>query len=71
MTRSARVYRICPDSQPSQRLRDLSPTYRVASEILVGAADLGCSGDLYDFIWSICQREADAYHASIGEGQAT
>ena len=56
------------DDLPSQRLRDECPTYKVASEILVGAADLGCSGDIFDFIWSICQREADLHVGKSGEG---
>lgn len=67
MNRSHGVTLRSPETQPSARLRDLSPTYRVATEALVIAADLGCSGDLYDALWALCQREADAYLAAQGE----
>lgn len=49
------------DCVPSQRLRDLDDGYRVAAEILVGVADLGVSGDVYDFVASIMEREAHRY----------
>ena len=49
------------DRQPSARLREQCPEYRIATEILIGVADLGCSGDIYDYIWSICQREHDRH----------
>ena len=42
---------------PSDRLKRDSG-YRAASEALVIAADLGCSGDIYDALWDLCQREA-------------
>lgn len=49
-----------PERQPSKRLRELSEGYRVATDALGIVADLGCSGDIYDAIWALCQREADA-----------
>lgn len=56
------------DAQPSARLSDLCDGYRVAAEALVLAADLGCSGDLYDALWSLCQREAATYEAAHQAG---
>lgn len=51
------------------RLSEVSPAYRVAVEALNLAADLGCSGDLYDALWALCEREAKAYEATQ-EGRA-
>lgn len=48
----------CRERQPSQRIRDLSEGYRVATDALVIAADLGCSGDLYDALYELVEREA-------------
>lgn len=59
-TRSTLVLLRAPDRQPSARLRDLSEGYRVASDALRIAADLGCSGDIYEALWALCEREADA-----------
>lgn len=43
-----------------KKLADLSDGYRVASECLETVALLGGSGDIYDALWSICEREARA-----------
>jgi hypothetical protein len=64
--RSAHVLRFFPERQPSHRLRDLSEGYRVASEAFSLACDLGCSGDIADGLWSICEREAKAYETKAG-----
>lgn len=58
--RSSIVYYKAPERQPSARLRDLSDGYRVASDALMIVADLGCSGDIYDAIWALCEKEAAA-----------
>lgn len=57
-----------PDRQPSERLRDLSPTYRVASEALTIAADLGCDGAIYDALYALVEREARAAEAAASMG---
>jgi hypothetical protein len=68
--RSTLVERRAPDMQPSQRLRDLCAEYRVASDALSIAADLGCSGDLYDALFDLCRREAAAYETRSAGGLA-
>lgn len=57
-----------PERQPSKRLRDVSEGYRVATDALVIAADCGCSGDLYDALWALCERERDNAQRGIGLG---
>ena len=52
---------------PSERLRGECVGYRIASEILIGVADLECSTAIYDYVWSICQREADLHVKKPGE----
>lgn len=42
----------------SERLKALSEGYRVAVEARSIAADLGCSGDIYDALTALCDREA-------------
>jgi len=69
VTRSRYVQWRSPDRQPSARIADECPAYRVATEALAIAMDLGCSGDLYDALWALCQREADA-HAGKGGAPA-
>lgn len=44
-----------------QSVRDRCPEYRVATEALAIAADLGCSGDLYDALQDLAEREFDAF----------
>lgn len=66
MTRSNYVEWRSPERQPSARLRDASPTYRVAVEALNIAADLGCDGAIYDALWGLCEREAKAAEANMG-----
>ena len=51
---------------PSQRLRELDDGYRVATDALIIAADLGCSGDIYDALWGLCQREAERFQGRAG-----
>lgn len=57
MNRATAVQRRFYDRQPSPRLATVSDGYRVASEILVAVADLGCSGDIYDYVHSVMERE--------------
>ena len=59
-----------PDTQPSARLRELSDGYRVASEILVAVADMGASDAIYEFVWSICEREGKAWEEMHGRATA-
>lgn len=59
MTRTVAVLARFTEHQPSARLRDMSDGYRVAAEALNVAADLGCSGDLYDALWAIVEREGN------------
>ncbi|MCP4305653.1 MAG: hypothetical protein GY788_12385 [bacterium] len=54
------------DRVPSQRVRDSDAGYRAATDALILAADLGCSGDIYEGLWSICERELQRYEASQG-----
>lgn len=61
MTRSRYVQWRSPERQPSARLKEECEGYRVATDILIGVANLGCSGEIYDFVWQICQREADQF----------
>jgi hypothetical protein len=69
MTRSAVAFYQPRDRYPSQRLLDISPTYRVAIEAYKIVCDLGVSGDVEAAIWSLCQREADAVHTMGLGGQ--
>jgi len=66
MMRARAVQSASIERQPSRRLRQLSDGYRVATDALLAAAELGCSRDIYDALWRICEREADAYQASAG-----
>jgi len=54
MTRPLRHAPLSPE-----RLRDKSDGYRVATEALKIAADLGCSGDLYSALTDLVMREAE------------
>lgn len=63
-TRARLVERLAAERQPSQRIRDLSPGYRAATEALQIAADYGCDGRLYDALWRLCMREHDLWLAS-------
>lgn len=58
--RSSIVLLRTPERQPSARLRHISDGYRVATDALLIVADLGCSGDIYDAIWALVEREAAA-----------
>lgn len=63
MTRTLGVDRRAPEHQPSQRLKELSPEYAVAAEALQIAADHGCDWKLYEALFALCQRTADAFEA--------
>lgn len=41
-----------------ERIRDRNDGYRVATDAYNLAMDLGCSGDLHDALWALCEREA-------------
>jgi len=69
MTRSAAVLSRFHDNQPSDRMRHLSDGYRVAAEALTIAADLGCSGDIYDALTALMLREAGKVNAGLGLGE--
>lgn len=49
------------DRQPSQRIRDQSPTYGVAIEAYTAAIDRGCDERITAALWEIVQREHDAW----------
>lgn len=54
-----------PLSTDKKRLADLSDGYRVASEAFRTAADLGCSGDVYDALFALVRREANKVEAAL------
>lgn len=54
-----------PIAKDKQRLADLSDGYRVASEAFRTAADLGCSGDIYEALFSLVQREAEKVEEAL------
>jgi hypothetical protein len=70
MNRAHLVNAKSPDRVPSERLRSLSEGYRVATDILIGIADRGCSDELYDYVWGVCQREADLCSGTVAEARA-
>lgn len=64
-TRAHLVERHAPERQPSQRIRDLSPGYRAATDALQIAADHGCDVRLYNALWRLCEREHDQWIAGV------
>lgn len=69
MERARHVLARTPLRQPSQRIRDRSPTYGIAIEAYTTAIDLGCDDRIASALWDIAQREADIYASKIGEGR--
>lgn len=68
MIRTELVQKRAPMRQPSQRIRDASPTYGVAIEAYTAAIDRGCDERIAAALWDIAQREADI-HAGKIEGR--
>ena len=58
--RTQAVQRRTFNYQPSDRLRDKSAAYRVATDAYMLVCDLGCSGDIAAAVWSLVEREAKA-----------
>lgn len=58
MTKAANTSHFYPARAPNAKLKDISEGYRVATEAYALAAELGCSGDLADALWSLVTREA-------------
>ena len=52
--------------QSAARLSAISNGYRVAAEAYRLVADLGCSGDLFDALWDLVEREAATAEAKQG-----
>lgn len=60
-------------SDRSDKLAKIHEGYRVAAEAYRLASDLGCSGDLFDALWSLVEREAktaELKRAELRDGDA-
>jgi len=66
VTRSRLVLARSPEGVPSERIRAVSPGYRVATDILMAVAENGIDGDNYDLIQSFVDRERLAYETRTG-----
>ena len=58
------VQRRSIEQQASERLKAECPEYRAAAEALRIAADLGCSGDIYDALYALLQQTGEQYEAA-------
>jgi hypothetical protein len=65
MTRSRLVQRRALEQQASERLKAECPEYRTAAEALRVAADLGCSGDIYDALYDLMRQTGEQYEAKV------
>lgn len=60
---------IATGRESAAKLSAVSDGYRVAVAAYRLAADLGCSGDLFDALWDLVEREAAAAEAQITAGR--
>lgn len=56
-------------SPKADKLREVSPAFRLAAEAYEGATMYGCGGDLLSFLWSLVVREAKVAEGLIQEAR--
>lgn len=68
MTERPRLHVVRAFGKKADKLRSISDGFRVAADAYKLAADLGCSGDLFDALWDLVETEAKAAEKRLANG---